>query len=60
MQLGKIAYEAYANKAGGRSLVSGDNLPPWDNLPESIQEAWEAGAQAVRMYLAGSGPSASS
>ena len=44
---GRIAYEAYAIQAGGHSLVSGAELPPWDTLPASIAEAWEAAGQAV-------------
>jgi hypothetical protein len=44
---GQVAYEAYSVKTGGKSLVSGDRLPSWDDLPEQVQVAWEAAAQAV-------------
>jgi len=43
----RIAYEAYARSTGGKSLVSGDTLPGWDDLPQPIQWAWDAAAQAV-------------
>jgi len=45
---GKIAYEAYCKQAHGVSLVSGVELPSWDDLAESIRLAWNASAQAVR------------
>lgn len=45
--LGKIAYEAYCQSSGGRSLVSGDDLPPYDGLPAPIQAAWTMAATAV-------------
>jgi hypothetical protein len=45
--LGVIAYNAYKASSDGKSLISGDDLPKWDNLPPSIQEAWTAAAMAV-------------
>jgi len=45
---GKIAYEAYCKQSDGKSLVSGAELPSWDDLNESIRLAWNASAQAVR------------
>lgn len=47
MTAGQIAYEAYVKKAGGVSLVTGDQLPKWDTLSYAIQECWEAAADAV-------------
>ena len=44
---GQVCFEGYAEQAEGRSLVSGDELPVWEMLPRDIQDAWEAGAQAV-------------
>jgi hypothetical protein len=44
---GQIAYEAYAEFTGGRSLVSGAALPPWPELPEAIRHAWDAAAVKV-------------
>jgi hypothetical protein len=45
--LGQIAYEGYCERADGVSLVSGEQLPGWDDLSPVIAEAWEAAAQAV-------------
>ena len=45
---GKIAYEAYCVVSDGKSLVSGQALPSWENLNQEIQGAWNAAAQAVR------------
>jgi hypothetical protein len=46
--LGQVAYEAYYERAGGLSLVSGYPLPVWDAQHDEIKEAWEAAAQAVK------------
>ena len=43
---GRTAYEAYRNHTGGKSLATGDPIPQWDQLPITIQEAWEAAAAA--------------
>ena len=34
-------YERYFRSCGGKS-VHGDQLPPWDGLPDSIREHWTA------------------
>lgn len=47
---GQINYEGYSKCSGGRSLISGDVLPEWKDLKRDVQEAWEAGAQAVFHY----------
>ena len=44
---GEIAYNAYCKDAGWKSLVSGAVLPAWDRLDYSIQDEWNAAAQAV-------------
>jgi hypothetical protein len=46
---GQVAYEAYHDVAGGVSLVSGDPLPAFAELPAAIRRAWEAAAEAVRL-----------
>ena len=45
--LAKVAYDAYVKAAGGVSLVSGEPLPEFDQLPENIRQAWDASSQAV-------------
>lgn len=42
-----IAYEAYVAAAGGVSLINGQPLPSWDEVPENIQVCWVAAAQAI-------------
>jgi hypothetical protein len=49
MTHGKIAYEAYAKNAKGRSLVSGAALPAFEDLGKETRESWEAAAEAVLM-----------
>lgn len=45
--LAKIAYDAYCASTGGKSLISGDQLPPFDALKPEIKNAWRAAAEAV-------------
>lgn len=44
---GKIAYNAYFRYSQGKSLVSGAQLPTFDEQKEEIKKAWEAAAEAV-------------
>jgi hypothetical protein len=44
---GQIAYEGYCKYSGGRSLVSGVEIPPWETQSTPIQAAWESAAQSV-------------
>ena len=44
---GRIAYEAYCESNGCKSLVSGDRLPGWDELKDEIKTAWDAAAKAT-------------
>lgn len=37
-------YAAYVRAAGGKSLVSGQPLPGWGDLPEPIKQAWRIAA----------------
>ena len=46
---GRVAYDAYRDAAGGRSLVTGDPLPSFEQLPPQIRAAWEVAAQAVKL-----------
>lgn len=36
------AYERYLHSSGGKSLVSGADLPDFSALPENIKDAWRA------------------
>jgi len=47
--LGRVAYEAYLQMTGGRSLILGDKLPNWEDQRPDIREAWRAVADAVVM-----------
>ena len=48
---GRIAFEAYAAATNNRSLITGDTLPPWNDLGNGVQEAWIAAAEAVRAKI---------
>ena len=55
-QLGRAAYEAYCGATDGRSAVTGDLLPSWDEQAEPIRLAWIAAAvTADRAARPGSG-----
>lgn len=49
---GERCYMAYRQHAGRRSLVTGAELPRWENLPPEIQQAWIAAASAVLSGIA--------
>jgi hypothetical protein len=46
--LGETAYRGYLAACGGKSLISGAELPPWAEQGPRIQAAWQAAADAVR------------
>jgi hypothetical protein len=53
---GQIAYERYRLVTGGRSLVTGKRLPPWDDQTPEIQSAWNAaGTAAGEAYMSAHG-----
>jgi hypothetical protein len=37
-------YEAYAEKAGWKSVITGAPLPPWEDVPPAVRECWLAAA----------------
>lgn len=39
---GKVGYDAYCRQTGGKSLVTGDALPPFEALRQEIKDAWAA------------------
>ena len=43
----EIAYEAYRKSSGGFSLVTGDPIPEFFQLPARIKDAWFDAAAAV-------------
>lgn len=49
--MGQIAYEAYGNHSGGKSLISGQPIPEWAALPTAIQQAWDAAGDAVKVEV---------
>jgi hypothetical protein len=44
---GEVAYEGYCNQTDNKSLISGAELPSWEQLKPEIQQAWIAAADAV-------------
>lgn len=48
-ELGELAYRAHNESLGA---VTGD-MPPWLELPDRVQLAWEVAAAAVARRLSG-------
>lgn len=48
---GQICYEGYVRQSGGVSMVSGETLPGWPDLAESIRMCWREGALDLLHYL---------
>lgn len=51
---GQIAYEAYLESCGGKS-IRGDDLPSWADQDPAIRAHWVAAAQAVVKSVIGDG-----
>ncbi|MGW3971232.1 hypothetical protein ACWEFD_18270 [Streptomyces ardesiacus] len=49
--LARIAYAAYGESTGNRNFL-GDPMPRWEDLGESIQNAWVAAVTAVVVQVA--------
>lgn len=47
--IGMAAYESYRIVSDGKSLASGQPLPPWQELPGATREAWRAAADGAVM-----------
>lgn len=45
----EVAYSAYCKQTGGKSLATGDVLPSFDVLRQSIKDAWAASAIALSL-----------
>jgi ketopantoate hydroxymethyltransferase len=45
--LGEVGYDAYKEATGGKSAVSGADLPHFSNTNEKVQNAWEVAALAI-------------
>lgn len=43
----EIAYAGYCRQTGGKSLATGDMLPPFSGLRREIKDAWAAAVVAV-------------
>lgn len=52
-KVGKFNYEAYREFSDGKSLVSGEPIPAWDDLPQEIRSAWDWAAVRLAGYLNG-------
>lgn len=56
MRMAKVGYESYAAHTGNKSVVTGDDLPTWEQLPGSVVNAWFAAADGMTKFLASIGP----
>lgn len=44
---GKIAYDGYVYNTEGKSLITGEELPKFEDLPVEVQTAWASAAVSV-------------
>ena len=49
--IGEIGYEAYRQFTGGKSLVSGQDIPEFAKLSAAIKNAWEAAADHIVAFV---------
>ena len=47
LSLGEVAYRGYCRYTGGKSLISGDSLPLFENLRTELKCAWITAAGDV-------------
>lgn len=48
MELAKIGYEAYCTATGGKSAVTGCDLPKFEDTPQTVKDAWIAAGLAIQ------------
>lgn len=46
-RIAEVAYDAYVKQTGGVSLISGERLPPFGVLKQSIKDAWAAAGMST-------------
>jgi len=52
MNIAQSGYEAYCNYTGWKSVITGDPLPQWSQLPGGVVNAWFAAAKAISLKMA--------
>ncbi|MEV5819316.1 hypothetical protein AB0L22_09085 [Micromonospora haikouensis] len=50
VELAQVAYQAYGEAVGFKNYL-GDPMPTWDDLGDTIQQAWTGAAEAIRDRL---------
>lgn len=50
IELGKIAYDAYGESRGWKTVGNG-TMPQWDEQTEELRVAWRAAANAVEAIV---------
>lgn len=48
----RIVYEEMRRGVNGKSPVSGETLPPWEELDAAVTDAWVAALQATEDFVA--------
>ena len=50
-RFGRAAYTGYVSSTGGRSAITGEPLPEWEEQAPGIRVAWCSAANAVRREI---------
>ena len=56
MRMAQSGYESYCAYTGWKSVVTGCDLPGWQDLPAGVKDAWFAAAEGMTEFLASVGP----
>jgi hypothetical protein len=52
MKIARVGYESYCNYTDWKSVVTGDSLPEWSDLPSGVVNAWFAATEGMIKELA--------
>lgn len=52
MKAAQKGYESYCQHTGWKSVVTGCDLPKWDQLPGGVINAWFSAANGIIEFLA--------
>jgi hypothetical protein len=53
---GEANYAGYIEFSGGKSLITGEALLPYDQQPDQLRDAWSAGAGGVIRHVTAKAP----
>jgi hypothetical protein len=52
MRVAQAGYEGYCQYTGNKSLITGEDMPEWDKVPNIVKDAWYSVADSIIIFLA--------